>query len=92
MTGNQNNASSVSLRADAGEWLRKQRKYWQITQTELAEQSGIADASVIEEIEQGRIALPAFMRDAIAMAFSISRTDMAGICEEWYGQETAKAA
>lgn len=92
MTGNQTHANSKPGNSDAGEWLRKQRKHWQITQAELAEQIGIADVSLIEEIEQGQTALPAFVRDAVATAFSISRTDMIGICEEWYGQETAKAA
>ena len=77
---------------EAGEWLRKQRQHWQITQAELAEQTGIGDVSLIDGIEQGQIALPRFMHAAIALAFSLDRTALADFCKTWYGHETAKAA
>lgn len=77
---------------EAGEWLRKQREYWQITQAELAEQLGIREVSLIAAVEQGEIVLPAFLRDAVATIFCHSRADMAAHCEEWYGQRTALAA
>jgi len=76
---------------EAGEWLRKQRQYWQITQAELAEQAGVGDVSLIEGIEAGEIAMPRFMQAAIALAFGVDRHRLADYCESWYGQERAAA-
>ena len=87
------NRDRVSIRyREAGGWLREQRQYWQITQAELAEQAGIGDVCLIDEIEQGEVALPRFMHAAIALAFGIDRTALTDYCEIWYGQETAAAA
>lgn len=76
---------------EAGEWLREQREYWQITQAELAEQAGVRDVSMIDGIEAGEIALPRFMQSAIALAYGIDRHTLSDYCESWYGQERAAA-
>ena len=77
---------------EAGEWLRKQRQYWQITQAELAEQAGIGDPSLIEAIERGSVPLPRFMQPVVVAAYGLDRDEMAAHCEDWYEQETAAAA
>ncbi len=92
MLPNKNHENADLLYREAGAWLRKQRQHWQITQAELAEQAGIGDVSLIDGIEQGRIALPRFMHAAIALAFSLDCAALADYCEIWYGHETAKAA
>ena len=92
MLRNRNHENADLLYREAGEWLRKQRQHWQITQAELAEQAGIGDVSLIDGIEQGKIALPRFIHAAIALAFSLDRAALADYCETWYGQETARAA
>lgn len=92
MNGNNHHRNSAPCYGEAGEWLRKQREYWQITQAELAEQLGVREASVIAGIEQGEIALPSFMREAVAILFGVSHSELATHCEGWYGQQTAKAA
>lgn len=92
MLRNKNHDNADLHYREAGEWLRKQRQHWQITQAELAEQAGIRDVSLIDGIEQGKIALPRFMHAAIALAFSLDRAALADYCETWYGQETARAA
>lgn len=74
------NGAPVRYR-EAGEWLRSQRQYWQITQAELAEQAGNGDVSLIDGIEQGKVELPHFMRAAIAQAFSLERDALANNCE-----------
>lgn len=76
----------------AGAWMREQRRHWQLTQAELAEQIGLFEAAMIEEIERGRMALPVFVRDAVATVFAIDRADLAEFCAEWYGTATRKAA
>lgn len=78
--------------AEAGEWLREQRRYWQITQAELAEQAGIAEVALIDAIETGRVALPHSMQNAVARTFGIAEGDLAGLCEDWYGRAYAEAA
>ena len=92
MNGTPNRRHAAAPHGEAGAWLRKQRHYWQITQAELAEQIGIGEVALIDAIEQGEVAMPEFLRDAVALAFSIHRDDMARYCDEWYGQEAAKAA
>ena len=92
MIGNKNHENADPHYREAGEWLRKQRRHWQITQAELAEQAGIGDVSLIDGIEQGKLALPRFMHAAVALAFSLDRAALADYCETWYGQETARAA
>lgn len=92
MHRNDNNENANLLYREAGEWLRKQRQHWQITQAELAEQAGIGEVSLIDGIEQGKIALPRFMHAAFALAFSLDRAALADYCETWYGQEIARAA
>lgn len=92
MLRNQNQENTDLFYNEAGEWLRKQRQHWQITQAELAEQAGIDDASLIDGIEQGKIALPQFTHASIAMAFSLDHAELADHCENWYGRKTAAAA
>ena len=92
MHRNENSENADLHYREAGAWLRKQRQHWQITQAELAEQAGIRDVSLIDGIEQGRIALPRFMHAAIALAFSLDRAALADNCKTWYGQEIARAA
>lgn len=87
------NRDRASMRyGEAGDWLREQRQYWQITQVELAEQVGIRDVSLIDKIERGEVALPRFMHGAVALAFDIDPAALTDYCEVWYGQETAAAA
>lgn len=92
MLRNENPKNDDLFYAEAGEWLRKQRQHWKITQAELAEQAGIGDASLIDGIERGEIALPEFTHSAIALAFGLDRAELADHCESWYGRETAAAA
>jgi ribosome-binding protein aMBF1 (putative translation factor) len=92
MIANTKHDHAAAHYCEAGEWLRKQRHYWQITQAELAEQIGNGDESLIDRIEQGEAVLPISLRDAIAAIFGVNRTDFAGYCEGWYAQETVKAA
>jgi DNA-binding XRE family transcriptional regulator len=92
MIGNTSQGRPAPHYGEAGKWLRKQREYWQITQAELAEQIGIRDVSMLAGIEQGEIALPTYLREAIAMVFRVNRADLAAYCDEWYGQLAAKAA
>jgi transcriptional regulator with XRE-family HTH domain len=92
MFPNKNYENADLLYREAGEWLRKQRQHWQITQAELAEQAGIGDVSLIDGIEQGELSLPRFMHAAVALAFSLDRATLADHCETWYGQEIARAA
>lgn len=92
MLRNTNFEETDMLYREAGEWLRKQRQHWQITQAELAELTCIGDVSLIDNIEKGEVALPRFMQAAIAGAFSLDRTILAEYCESWYGQESAWAA
>lgn len=92
MIGTTNQGRPAPHYGEAGNWLRMQREYWQITQAELAEQIGLRDVSVLAGIEQGEIALPIYLREAIAMAFGVARTELATYCDEWYGRPVAKAA
>ncbi len=92
MIGNSNQGQSAPRYGEAGEWLRKQREYWQITQAELAEQLGVRETSVIAGIERGEIALPAYMRDAISLLFGVTHAELAANWESWSSQQPAKAA
>ncbi len=69
---------------EAGEWLRNLRRYWQITQFELAEQSGAPDAAMVGWIEAGEVRLPSYMYDAYARAFSIEPAEFAEYCGLYY--------
>jgi len=92
MVANNNYDSASQRYHEAGEWLRGQRQYWQVTQAELAEQAGAGDASLIDGIERGEIVLPRSMHAAIALTFSVDRAELTDSCKIWYGQETAAAA
>ena len=92
MLRNENQEYPDLFYREAGEWLCKQRQHWQITQAELAEQAGIGDASLIDGIEQGEVALPEYTHAAIALAFGLDRAELADHCETWYGRKTAAAA
>ena len=92
MVANNNHDGASQRYREAGEWLRGQRQYWQITQAELAEQAGIGDVSLIDGIERGGVVLPRSMQAAIALAFSVDRAELTDSCENWYGQKTAAAA
>jgi hypothetical protein len=92
MLQNKNHENTDLRYREAGEWFRNQRQHWQITQTELAEQAGNGEASLIEGIEQGEVALPCVMQVAIARAFDLESAALASYCETWYGQKTARAA
>jgi len=78
--------------AEAGRWLRDLRRYWQLTQAELAEQAGIPDPAIIEWIEAGEIRPPAFVYAAYARAFGMDRRDFAKTCESRYSAEGTAAA
>lgn len=54
MLRNKNHENTDLRYREAGEWLRKQRQHWQITQAELAEQAGIGEVSLIEESSRAR--------------------------------------
>ncbi len=92
MVANNNYDGASERYREAGEWLRGQRQYWQITQAELAEQAGVGDVSLIDGIERGEVVLPRSMQAAIALAFSVDRAELTDSCEIWYGQKTAAAA
>ena len=92
MLRNENQENPDLFYREAGEWLCKQRQHWQITQAEFADQAGIADVSMIDGIEQGKIALPEFTHAAIARTFSLDRAALADYCEIWYGRKIAAAA
>lgn len=70
--------------AKAGRWLRDLRQYWQITQTELAEQAGAPDSAMIEWIEAGEIRLPAYMYPAFARAFGLDTQNFVDSCDIYY--------
>jgi hypothetical protein len=92
MLRNKNRENTDPRYREAGEWFRKQRQHWQITQTELAEQAGNGEVTLIEGIEQGAVALPCVMQAPIARAFGLESAALASYCETWYGQKTARAA
>lgn len=77
--------------AEAGECLRKQRRHWQITQAELAEQVG-AEVALIDAIEAGHTALPHSMQNAVARTFGMAEGELEELCEGWYGRDYAEAA
>ncbi|MDH3231359.1 MAG: helix-turn-helix domain-containing protein [Alphaproteobacteria bacterium] len=77
---------------EAGRWLRKLRRHWQLTQAELAEQAGIPDPAIIEWIESGEIRAPAFIYAAYARAFGMNRNDFAKNCDVYYGTNGTAAA
>jgi len=77
---------------EAGSWLRDLRRYWQLTQAELAEQAGIPDPAIIEWIETGEIRPPAFVYAAYARAFGMDRKAFAERCEMHYSASGAAAA
>lgn len=92
MVANNNYDGASQRYREAGEWLRAQRQYWQLTQAELAEQAGVGDASLIDGIERGEVVLPRSMHAAIVLTFGVDRAELTDSCDIWYGQETAAAA
>jgi len=78
--------------AEAGRWLRDLRRYWQLTQAELAEQAGIPDPAIIEWIETGEIRPPAFVYAAYARAFGMDRREFVKCCDSHYGANGTSAA
>jgi transcriptional regulator with XRE-family HTH domain len=92
MVANSNYGGASQRYREAGEWLRGQRRYWQITQAELAQQAGIGDVSLIDGIERGEVVLPRSVHAAIAVAFSVDRAELTESCEIWYGQKITSAA
>jgi len=90
MLRNTNFEETDMLYREAGEWLRKQRQHWQITQAELAELACIGNVSLIDSIEKGQVALPHFMQTTIAGAYGLDRSELAEYCEAWYGEEIAR--
>lgn len=78
---------------EAGRWLRDLRRYWQITQAELAEQAGLVDPAMIEWIEAGEIRLPSYLYTAYARAFMFDPGEFADTCALYYaGKESRSAA
>lgn len=78
---------------EAGRWLRDLRRYWQITQAELAEQAGLVDPAMIEWIEAGEIRLPSYLYSAYARAFMFDPGEFADTCALYYaGKESRSAA
>lgn len=74
-----------SVRYDrAGRWLRNLRRYWQITQAELAEQADAPDSAMIEWIEAGEIRLPTYMYPAFARAFGMDTQEFSETCDIYY--------
>lgn len=69
---------------EAGKWLRDLRRYWQITQAELAEQTSLADSAMIEWIEAGEIRLPSYLYPAYARAFVFDPVEFAETCTLYY--------
>lgn len=80
--------------AKAGGWLRNLRQYWQMTQTELAEQAGAPDSAMIGWIEAGEIRLPAYMYPAFARAFGLDMQEFVDACDVYYrtGADEARSA
>jgi transcriptional regulator with XRE-family HTH domain len=69
---------------EAGKWLRNLRHYWQITQAELAEQTGLADSAMVEWLEAGEVRLPSFLYPAFARAFVFDPAEFAETCAVYY--------
>lgn len=78
--------------SEAGRWLRDLRRYWQLTQAELAEQAGIPDPAIIEWIEAGEVRPPAFVYAAYARAFSMNRSEFTESCEMYCSAKGTAAA
>ncbi|UCH74737.1 MAG: helix-turn-helix transcriptional regulator [Rhodospirillales bacterium] len=88
----QGGVSAPAEYAEAGRWLRDLRRYWHLTQAELAEQAGIPDPAIIEWIEAGEIRPPLFVYAAYARAFGMDRREFAKTCESHYGCKGTAAA
>lgn len=76
---------------EAGKWLRNLRRYWQITQAELAEQTGLAESTMVEWIEAGEVRLPSFLYTAFARAFLIGETEFEELCAHYYDGNAQKS-
>ncbi len=76
---------------EAGQWLRNLRRYWQITQAELAEQAGLADPAMIEWIEAGEIRLPSYVYPAYARAFMFDPVEFAETCALYYAGKVPRS-
>lgn len=82
-TASRNRTSSARYDR-AGRWLRNLRRYWKITQAELAEQTGAPDSAMIEWIERGEIRLPGYMYPAFARAFGLDAQEFSETCDIYY--------
>ena len=69
---------------EAGKWLRNLRRYWQITQAELAEQAGLADSAMVEWLEAGEVRLPSYLYPAYARAFMFNPVEFVETCALYY--------
>lgn len=70
---------------EAGQWLRNLRRYWQITEAELAEQVGVATREIVAGLEAGQFKLPRAMYASMAQAFAMDADEFAESCELYYG-------
>lgn len=78
------NPNKPAKYTEAGQWLRNLRRYWQITQAELAEQASLTDPAMIEWIESGEIRLPAYLYPAYARAFMFDPVEFVETCALYY--------
>lgn len=74
---------------EAGQWLRSLRRYWQITEAELAEQVGVATREIVAGLEAGQFRLPRSMYVPMAQAFSMDAGEFAESCDLYYGDPAA---
>lgn len=70
---------------EAGQWLRDLRRYWQITEAELAEQVGVATREIVTGLEAGQFRLPKALYVPMAQAFAMDAGEFAESCELYYG-------
>ncbi len=93
-TDNKTRREGAERYREAGQWLRDQRLYWQITETELAEQVGAASPELIGWVESGEVRLPRAMYAAVARAFAMDPDEFGESCALYYGETpgTARSA
>lgn len=78
--------------SEAGQWLRSLRRYWQITEAELAEQVGIGTREIVAGLEAGQFKLPQSMYAPMAQAFCMDAGEFAESCEVYYGDSAIRSA
>jgi len=74
---------------EAGAWLRSLRRYWRITEAELAEQVGIATREIVAGLESGQLRLPRSLYTRMAQAFTMDAGEFAESCELYYDDPAA---